>query len=341
MPVDQPSGTEPLPDAAGPVFVTGAGGFLGRHIVSAFVQAGRRVVGFGRREAAAEPGLGVSAPSAYVAGNLSREDLARAAGEHGSPAVLIHAAGGSSVGASIADPEGDLARNVGSLQESLAFLAEHAPRARLVYLSSAAIYGAGATGPIAETARLDPVSPYGRHKQIAEALIGEAAAAWGADAVTVRFFSAYGPGLRKQILWELAGRLLARPAEVVLSGTGEEARDFLYVDDAVDAFLRAGAADACNGQVFNVGGTAPVSLRELVALLIELAGSGSVRLVDWPHEKKTIDIGSFYADSSRIAAAVGWAPQVPLRDGLERTLAFYREHFARYARADEGRAATS
>jgi len=316
MPVDQPSGTEPLPDAAGPVFVTGAGGFLGRHIVSAFAQAGRRVIGFGRREAAAEPGLGVSAPSAYVAGDLSREDLARSAGEHGAPAVLIHAAGGSSVGASIADPEGDLARNVGSLQESLAFLAEHAPRARLVYLSSAAIYGAGATGPIAETARLDPVSPYGRHKRMAEALIGEASAAWGADAVTVRFFSAYGPGLRKQILWELAGRLLARPAEVVLSGTGEEARDFLYVDDAAALVsLLAGLPRQTEPLIVNGGSGQAVTVRQVAETLRDALGTGVP--IRFGGETRPGDPERLTADISR-ARALGFEPRVSLDEGMAR-----------------------
>jgi len=316
MPVDQPTPIEPAPRMAGPVFVTGAGGFLGRHIASAFVQAGRRTVGFGRREPAAEPGLGVSAPSAYVAGDLSREDLARAAREHGAPAVLIHAAGGSSVGASIADPQGDLARNVGSLQESLAFLAEHAPQTRLVYLSSAAVYGAGAVGPIPETARIDPVSPYGRHKAKAEALIGEAATTWGVDAAIIRFFSAYGPGLRKQLLWDLAGRLLARPAEVVLSGTGDEARDFLYADDAAAlALLLAGLPRQAEPLIVNGGSGRAVTVRQVAEALRDALGldapirfSGQTRPGD--PERLTADIAR--------ARALGFEPRVSLQDGMAR-----------------------
>ncbi len=316
MPVDQPSGTEPAPDAVGPVFVTGASGFLGCHIVSAFVQAGRRVVGFGRREGADEAGLKIAAPAAFLAGDLSREGLAGAAREYGVPSVLIHAAGGSSVGASIADPQGDLARNVGSLQESLAFLAEHAPRARLVYLSSAAIYGAGATGPIAETARLDPVSPYGRHKRMAEDLIGEAAAAWGADAAVVRFFSAYGPGLRKQILWELAGRLLARPSEVALSGTGEEARDFLYADDAAAlVVLLADLPRQAEPLIVNGGSGQAVTVRQVAEALrgalgldVPIRFSGDVRPGD--PARLTADIAR--------ARALGFEPRVSLQDGMAR-----------------------
>jgi UDP-glucose 4-epimerase len=113
-------------------------------------------------------------------------------------------------------------------------------------------------------------------------------------------------------------------------GDGSQLRDFVFVDDAADAFLRAGASDACIGNVYNVGGQSPVSHRDLVALLVDAAGTGKVRFVDWPPEKKAIDIGSFYADSSKLRAAVGWEPTVSLREGLERTVAFYREHLPRY-----------
>jgi nucleoside-diphosphate-sugar epimerase len=98
----------------------------------------------------------------------------------------------------------------------------------------------------------------------------------------------------------------------------------------VDAFLRAGASDAVNGDVFNVGGSDHITHRELVQLLIEEAGQGSVKFVEWPEEKRRIDIGSFYSDSSKFQRTTGWAPSVGLRDGLRQTLAYYREHFDRY-----------
>ena len=105
------------------------------------------------------------------------------------------------------------------------------------------------------------------------------------------------------------------------------------MDDAADAFLRAGASDACNGEVFNVGGDEPISHRELTALLVDVAGRGPCQYVDWPADKKAIDIGSFYADSSKFKRThrVG-AARLPAR-GPARTVAFYREHFDRYVDA--------
>ena len=107
-------------------------------------------------------------------------------------------------------------------------------------------------------------------------------------------------------------------------------RDFVYVDDAADAFLRAGATDMSNGQVFNVGGADAISLRDLVELLIAVAGSGRYRSVEWPPEKKAIDIGDFHADSSLIRRTLGWQPVTPLREGLTRTIEFYRAHLPHY-----------
>ena len=78
------------------------------------------------------------------------------------------------------------------------------------------------------------------------------------------------------------------------------------MDDAADAFLRAGAIDACNGEVFNVGGDEPLSHRALTTMLVEIAGSGDVEYVEWPADKKAIDIGSFYADSTKFKRATGW-----------------------------------
>ncbi|MGD8897059.1 MAG: GDP-mannose 4,6-dehydratase, partial [Acidobacteriota bacterium] len=113
-------------------------------------------------------------------------------------------------------------------------------------------------------------------------------------------------------------------------GDGSQRRDFNHVDDVVDAFLRAGATDRSDGQVFNLGDETPVSLLDLAKLLIEVAGSGSYRLVPFPPERKRIDIGDFYADISKIRATLAWEPRRPLREGLTETIAYYRDHRDQY-----------
>jgi UDP-glucose 4-epimerase len=130
-------------------------------------------------------------------------------------------------------------------------------------------------------------------------------------------------------------RLTIEDREIEVFGDGTQVRDFVYVDDAADAFLRAGAMDACNGEVFNVGGDEPIAHRDLVAMLIEIAGTGRVRFAEWPAEKKAIDIGSFYSDSTKFRTVTGWRPTIGLREGFRTTIDYYRAHLARYT--DEAR----
>jgi nucleoside-diphosphate-sugar epimerase len=117
---------------------------------------------------------------------------------------------------------------------------------------------------------------------------------------------------------------------IQIYGDGSQMRDFVHVDDVVDAFLRAGADDDCNGEVYNVGGNEPICHRDLTRLLIDIAGSGRMEFVAWPAEKKAIDIGSFYLDSSKFRAQSGWVPTVGLREGLASTVAYYRANLHRY-----------
>jgi UDP-glucose 4-epimerase len=102
------------------------------------------------------------------------------------------------------------------------------------------------------------------------------------------------------------------------------------VDDAVDAFLMAAASDESNGQIFNLGGDCVISLKDLAELIIPVNGGGEYISHSYPADRKRIDIGDYYADFSRIRSALGWEPKVPLREGLGRTIAYYRQHYDQY-----------
>jgi UDP-glucose 4-epimerase len=158
---------------------------------------------------------------------------------------------------------------------------------------------------------------------------------YGIRSCSLRLTNTYGP--RQLIKHNRQGfigwfiRQAVRGEEIQLFGDGSQRRDFDYVDDVVDAFLRAGAMEAADGQVFNLGGEAPVSLLDLARTLVEIAGrGGSYRLVPFPADRKKIDIGDFYADATKIRSALGWRPRVPLRDGLTRTIEYYRQHAEHY-----------
>jgi UDP-glucose 4-epimerase len=157
---------------------------------------------------------------------------------------------------------------------------------------------------------------------------------YGIRACVLRLTNTYGPRMLVKNNRQTAIGWLIRQAldgeEIAIFGDGTQLRDFTFVDDVVDAFLTAGMNDSANGQVFNVGAIEPVSLREVAELLIEIAGTGSYRLVPFPPDRKAIDIGSIYIDDRKIRRVLRWRPQVDMRAGLERTVAFYRAHRPHY-----------
>jgi UDP-glucose 4-epimerase len=208
---------------------------------------------------------------------------------------------------------------------------------RVVYAGTRQVYGKPHHLPVDEHHLVRPVDVNGINKAAGENYHLLYSQVFGVRASSLRLTNVYGP--RQLVTHHRQGfigwfmRLAIEDREIPVFGDGSQLRDYVYVDDAVDAFLRAGAMDVCDGDVFNVGGERPIAHADLVKMLIAVAGSGRVTLVDWPVEKKRIDIGSFCSDSSKFAAATGWRPTVDLRDGLERTVAFYREHLSQYVDA--------
>jgi len=121
-------------------------------------------------------------------------------------------------------------------------------------------------------------------------------------------------------------RTILEGGELTIYGDGSQRRDFTYVDDAVDGFVRAATRPEARGGVFNLGGDRAVSLSEVAELLVAANGGGSFRCTPFPPELEAIDIGDFEADFTRARDVLGWQPRVPLEEGLLRTLAYYREH---------------
>ncbi|MEW6321240.1 MAG: NAD-dependent epimerase/dehydratase family protein [Acidobacteriota bacterium] len=248
--------------------------------------------------------------------------------------VIFNLAGQVSHIDSMRDPHTDLDINCRSQLTLLEACRRHNPGVKVVYASTRQIYGRPDSLPVTERHLVRPTDVNGINKAAGEYYHLVYNNVFGVRATALRLTNIYGPRqLLKHnrqgfIAWFI--RLALEDQEIQIFGDGSQVRDFVYVDDAVDAFLRAGADDGVNGEAFNVGGSEHVSHRELVERLIRAAGSGRYRFVEWPSEKKAIDIGSFYADSTRFQRATGWAPQVGLDEGLRRTLAFYREHLARY-----------
>ena len=251
--------------------------------------------------------------------------------------IIFNLAGQVSHIDSMRDPFTDLDINCRAQLSMLEACRKFNPSVKVVFAGTRQVYGKPDRLPVDETHLVRPIDVNGVNKAAGEYYHLLYNNAFGVRACSLRLTNVYGP--RQLIKHNRQGfigwfiRLAIEDREIQVFGDGSQMRDFVFVDDVADAFLRAGANDACDGEVFNVGGLEPIAHTDLVALLLDVAGTGRVRYVPWPPEKKQIDIGSFYSDSSKFSAATGWRPQVALRDGLRRTIAFYRAHLPQYLEA--------
>jgi nucleoside-diphosphate-sugar epimerase len=226
-------------------------------------------------------------------------------------------AGTGSVAKSLEDPEQDLADNAAQLVHFLESTRRRIPHLRLVYVSSAAVYGEAEELPIKESAPLGPISPYGVSKLAGESYARVYHHLYGVQALVARPFSVYGPGARKQVVWDLLVKL-HQDGEAVLAGTGQETRDYLFVDDLCQALIRIAVAGEA-GQTFNVCSGRETPLADLAARVCRLAGKPPVRFAG---QARPGDPLRWCGDPGRLIS-IGWQPQVDLDDGLARTLAWY------------------
>ena len=254
--------------------------------------------------------------------------------------VIFNLAGQVSHIDSMRDPYTDLEINCRSQLTLLEACRNHNAAAKVVFAGTRQVYGRPDSLPVSEAHLVRPTDINGINKAAGEYYHLVYNNVFGVRACSLRLTNVYGP--RQLIKHNRQGfigwfiRLAIEGQAIQIYGDGSQLRDFVYVDDAADAFLRAGASDAVNGEAFNVGGDVPVSHSQLAAELVRIAGAGRVEYVSWPPDKKVIDIGSFYADSTRFMKATGWKPAVSLADGLTRTVDFYRQHFSRYVDAAQG-----
>jgi len=324
------------PYAGKRVLITGGLGFIGSNLARALVEAGAEVTLVdslipeygGLRENIAGIEDAVQVNISDVRDEHSLRYLVR--GQD----VLFNLAGQTSHLDSMRDPYTDLEINCRSQISILEACRHGNGNARIVFASTRQIYGRPQYLPVDELHPIVPVDVNGINKTAGEwyhRLYGDVYGLW---TCSLRLTNTYGPRMRvrdaRQTFLGVWLKNALQQREIEVWGDGRQRRDFTFVDDAVVAFLLAAEHDATRGEAFNLGGDESVTLGELAELVVELAGSGSVRTIPFPADRKAIDIGDFYAADEKIRRALGWRPQVALREGLERTLAYYREHGRSY-----------
>jgi nucleoside-diphosphate-sugar epimerase len=224
------------------------------------------------------------------------------------------------------DPLADLHSNGVAQLALLEGCRRWAKNAHVIFASTRQVYGRVPVLPVSEAQPLSPVDVNGIHKMAAELLHLLYSREYGLCTTVLRLTNTYGTGMNihrpgRSFLGEWL-RVLQRAEPLVLLGSGEQLRDLNAVEDVVDAFVRsAEAGRTVDREIFNLGGKDPVSLSELAKTLFELTGGGvRWRLQPFPPELRSIDIGDYWGDYTKIYATLGWEPRTPLREGVARLL---------------------
>jgi len=312
------------------VFVTGAYGLLGSWLVRALVARGDRVTVLQRDRAPRAALLleDLEQQVDVVHGDLNEPGLmARALGEQEVDTVF-HLAAQTIVGTANRSPLGTFESNVRGTWTLLEACRLHGAQ-RVVVAASDKAYGASATLPYTEEMPLDPRYPYDVSKAATDMIARSYWHTFRLPVAVTRFANLYGGGdlNRSRLIPEAIGAALAGRAPVIRSD-GSPERDFLYVEDAVAAYLLLADAldgDGARGEAFNAGGGVPHAVRDVVARICALAGTDvepDIRGSGTPDG----EIDRQYVDASKLRTLTGWEPRVELDEGLRRTIAWYRAH---------------
>jgi len=246
---------------------------------------------------------------------------------------LFNLAGQTSHLDSMENPYTDLEINCRAQLSILEACRRCQPKIKIVFASTRQIYGKPDYVPVDEKHLLRPVDVNGINKMAGEWYHILYNNVYDIRSCALRLTNTYGPRMRikdaRQTFLGVWIRLLVegKPFEV---WEGQQVRDFSFVSDVVEAMLLAAVSEEADGQVFNLGGEAAMTLKDLAELLVKVGGGGSYVLRSFPKERKRIDIGDYYADFEKIRSTLGWKPNVSLEQGLRRTVEFYRAHLAHY-----------
>ena len=304
------------------VWITGACGFIGRHLARQLSDEGHLVAGIGHGHwplsDASKWGI-----KQWVNGELEAANFDELALLCGLPETVFHLAGGSAVGASFSHPLEDFNRTVVATARLLDWVRRNAPRTTIVCASSAAVYGAGYISPIHETSVVNPFSPYGFHKAMMETLCQLHSRSFGGRSVIVRLFSVYGAGIRKQLLWDLCVKLRAsgKLRKVILGGTGDEIRDWIHIDDVTRLLVRASMRAPEGESVFNGGTGVGMAVREIANMVVTAWGGGVD--VEFSGQKRPGDPDYLVADVQH-CETLGYKSSVSVREALTDYVEWFR-----------------
>lgn len=310
------------------VLIVGGLGFIGVNLTSRLAEAGARVtVVTPVRERHADQSAAFERRGVRVVeGDIRDRHLM--AGLVAGQQVIFNLSGQSGALRSMEDPWTDLDVNLRGNLVLLDAMREVNPEAKLVLAGSRLQYGKPSRLPVREDDERLPLSVHAIHKQTIEEYLHLYGRLFGLRWSAARVTNPFGPGQPTgRTAYGVINRLifLALADEpLTLYGDGSQQRDYVYVDDVVDALAELGADERSDGRVYNVGSGLGTRMIDVARMIIDITGGGRVQHVPWPPLAQQIETGDFVADITRIREELGWRPRVSLRDGLEQTVRFYR-----------------
>ncbi|RJO59852.1 NAD-dependent epimerase/dehydratase family protein [candidate division WS5 bacterium] len=247
---------------------------------------------------------------------------------------LFNLAGQTAHVDSMKDPYTDLEINCRAQLSILEACRHYNPSIKIIFASTRQMYGVPDYLPVDERHLLHPTDVNGINKMAGEWYHILYNNVYGIKSCSLRLTNTYGPRMRvkdaRQTFLGIWIKQIITGEEIKVFGDGEQVRDFNYIEDVVDAFLMSAIRDEANGQLFNLGCTAYINLKDLAQMLIKIKGGGSFSTVPFPPDRKQIDIGDYYADFTKIKTALGWEPKTSLEDGIALTIDYYRKYGEHY-----------
>lgn len=298
------------------VLITGAHGFIGRYVARYYKDMGYTVIGMGH---------GIWDQKEYTAWgidfwyecDITMDNLVSYAKD---AEIIVHCAGSGSVGFSVENPMLDFERTVWTTHFVLEYIRRFSKNTKLIYPSSAAVYGLAEQLPIKEDSPLTPISPYGVHKKIVEELCQMYARQYGISVIVMRLFSVYGDGLRKQLLWDACRKL--EKSNSVFWGTGTESRDWIHVKEVARLLYMAREKANNKCPILNVGSGQNVRIADVLNYLFS-----SFKTPLKPEFGGEVNLGNpehYWANVQQIRQW-GWQNKISLEDGIKEYVKWYKK----------------
>lgn len=317
------------------VIITGGLGFIGSNLA-------RRLVGYGANVLLVDSLIPEYGGNLYNVKDIEKDidiNIADVRDIYGMRYLiqekdyLFNLAGQTSHTDSMEDPYTDLDINCRAQLSILETCRKYNPSIKIVFASTRQIYGAPDYLPVDERHLLHPTDVNGINKMAGEWYHILYNNVYGIRSCSLRLTNTYGPGMRvkdaRQTFLGIWIKQILSGSEIKVFGDGQQLRDFNYVDDVVDAFIKSAVSKEADGKIYNLGSKEFINLEDLAKLLISINKSGKYSIVPFPADRKQIDIGDYYGDFSKINGELGWEAEISLEDGIERTLEYYSK-YSRY-----------